>query len=193
MPAFDQTLLRTERLTLRPLHASDAPALFAIFSDRRVARYLSGPAWPDIGTAHEHIARHATAMADGHYVCLGIERTRDGALLGDCTLFNWVPQCRRAELGYALGFDAWGQGYMGEALTALLAFGFAELALNRVEADIDPRNLASAKSLERLGFPQEGLLRERWIVEGEVSDSGLYGLLACEWAAKSGAPGALGR
>jgi RimJ/RimL family protein N-acetyltransferase len=70
---------------------------------------------------------------------------------------------------------------MNEALLSLLEFGFSQLALNRVEADIDPRNLASARSLERLGFKKEGHLRERWIVDGEVSDTALYGLLLREW------------
>jgi RimJ/RimL family protein N-acetyltransferase len=56
--------------------------------------------------------------------------------------------------------------------------------LNRVEADIDPRNLASAKSLERLGFTREGFLRERWIVDGVVSDTALYGLLQGVWKAR---------
>jgi RimJ/RimL family protein N-acetyltransferase len=59
------------------------------------------------------------------------------------------------------------------------------MALNRVEADIDPRNHPSAKTLERLGFQKEGHLRERWIVNGEVSDTGLYGLLASDWRARS--------
>ncbi len=54
------------------------------------------------------------------------------------------------------------------------------------EADIDPRNAASAKSLERLGFIKEGHLRERWIVEGEVSDTDLYGLLRSEWRSGQG-------
>ena len=71
--------------------------------------------------------------------------------------------------------------YMNEALLRLLEFGFTELDLNRVEGDVDPRNVASAKSLERLGFKREGLLRERWIVGGEVSDTALYGLLRSEW------------
>ncbi|MCW5506536.1 GNAT family N-acetyltransferase, partial [Pseudomonas aeruginosa] len=53
--------------------------------------------------------------------------------------------------------------------------------LNRLEAEIDPRNRPSAASLERLGFRQEGLLAQRWIVSGEVSDSALYGLLAEHW------------
>jgi len=54
------------------------------------------------------------------------------------------------------------------------------LRLNRIEADIDPRNVASAGLLERLGFVREGVLRERWIVGDEASDSALYGLLASD-------------
>jgi len=76
---------------------------------------------------------------------------------------------------------------MHEALQALLGFAFQILELNRLEADIDPRNLASAKTLERLGFQKEGHLRERWIVNDEVSDTDLYGLLHRDWEARSGA------
>ena len=74
---------------------------------------------------------------------------------------------------------------MQEALLALIQYGFSELRLNRIEADIDPMNLASARCLERLGFKLEGMLRERWIVAGVVSDSAMYGLLASDWAARS--------
>jgi RimJ/RimL family protein N-acetyltransferase len=70
---------------------------------------------------------------------------------------------------------------MHEALLALLNHGFTDWGLNRVEADIDPRNLGSARVLERLGFRREGLLRQRWIVGDEVSDSAWYGLLRSEW------------
>ena len=75
---------------------------------------------------------------------------------------------------------------MHEALMTLVDWAFSELKLNRLEADIDPRNLASARSLERLGFEREGLLRERWIVGDEVSDSALYGLLLSRWVARPG-------
>ena len=70
---------------------------------------------------------------------------------------------------------------MHEALDAFITYAFETLDLNRLEADIDPRNHASAKTLERLGFQQEGHLRERWIVSGEVSDTWLYGLLRRDW------------
>jgi RimJ/RimL family protein N-acetyltransferase len=71
---------------------------------------------------------------------------------------------------------------MHEALQALIDYAFGPLGLNRIEADIDPRNSNSARSLERLGFRMEGVLRERWIVAGEVSDTGYYGLLRKEWS-----------
>jgi ribosomal-protein-alanine N-acetyltransferase len=181
MNSFDQINIQTNRLLLRPLQVSDAPALLAIFGDEKVMRYWSTPAWDSIDIAHELIARDLKAMADGTYIRLGIERTEDHALIGTASLFDLNEQCRRAEIGYGMTSSAWGVGYMHEALSALLSFGFSELKLNRVEADIDPRNLASAKSLERLGFTREGYLRERWIVDGVVSDTALYGLLVSEW------------
>jgi RimJ/RimL family protein N-acetyltransferase len=182
--AFDQVNLRTERLRLRPLREADAAGLFAIFSDPRVMKYWSATAWESIAAAHENIARDLEGMAAGRYLQLGIERLDDAKLIGRCVLFSLNPQSRRADIGYALAPEAWGHGYMHEALLALLRFGFSELDLNRVEADIDPHNQRSAKLLERLGFRQEGLLRERWIVAGEVSDSALYGLLRRDWLAR---------
>ena len=69
----------------------------------------------------------------------------------------------------------------------MLAHGFGTMRLNRVEADIDPLNLASARALVRQGFVKEGLLRERWIVDGKTSDSEMYGLLAADFAASRAA------
>ena len=183
MPDFSHTCLRTERLLLRPLRPADAPQLFTIFSDPRVMRYWSTPPWPDLKPAHAMIERDLKAMAAGEHVRFGIERLADSVLFGQCTLFSWSASCRRAEIGYGQAAGAWGQGFMHEALQTLLDFGFGAMNLNRIEADIDPRNLASARSLLRLGFRLEGQLRERWIVGDEVSDSALYGLLRAEWVA----------
>jgi RimJ/RimL family protein N-acetyltransferase len=124
-------------------------------------------------------------MAEGDYVRLGIQRSSDGRLIGLCTLFAFYLPSRRCEIGYILHRDSWGQGYMHEALLTLLDYGFGVLDLNRVEADIDPRNDGSRRTLARLGFVQEGLLRERWIVSGETSDTALHGLLRRDWLAGS--------
>jgi ribosomal-protein-alanine N-acetyltransferase len=148
-------------------------------------RYTSSQPLTSQDQAEAFIAREAAGMAAGESLRHGLQRLEDDTLIGTCILFHMNAQCRRAEVGYELRHDAWGCGYMHEALLALLHFGFTELQLNRVEADIDPRNAASARSLERLGFTREGLLRQRWIVDGEVSDSALYGLLHSDWQARS--------
>lgn len=181
MPAFETLVLDTPRLRLRPLRHDDAATLLAIFGDPQVMRYWSTPPWSSLADAEGFVERNRAAMACGEYLRLGLERRDDGALLGQCTLFAISTSNRRAEMGYSMAAAAWGQGYMHEALQALLDHGFGALKLHRVEADIDPRNTASARSLQRLGFRCEGRLRERWIVADEVSDSDLYGLLAREW------------
>ena len=184
MHAYSTLTLATARLDLRPLVLDDAPALFAIFSDPEVQRYGSSPPWADLPVAVAAIERDLKAAADGVCFRLGLFRRGDDRLLGTCTLFHIDEQCRRAEIGYALASSAWGQGYAAEAIRALLAYGFGEMKLNRVEADIDPLNLPSARALERHGFVREGLLRERWIVGGVKSDSAMYGLLAADFEAR---------
>jgi ribosomal-protein-alanine N-acetyltransferase len=182
---FEQINLHTERLFLRPLTQADASDLYELRSDPRVMRYASTTPWQSIELAQALIQRDQTAMAKGEYMRLGITRLGDAKLIGSCGLFYLDQQCRRAEIGYELNFSAWGFGYMHEALVKLITFGFTEMNLNRIEADLDPRNARSSQSLERLGFQREGHLRERWIVGDEVCDSWLYGLLRSEWQAKN--------
>ena len=183
MLVYTDLNLLTSRLSLRPLVSSDAQALFSIFSDSRVMRYWSSPSWESVAVSEKFIERDQQAMADGKHLRLAITSRVDGSFFGTCTLFDHVLQCRRAEVGFGLSPSAWGKGIATEAVGELLTFGFTVMGLNRVEADIDPRNAASAKCLERLGFAKEGHLRERWIVAGEVSDSALYGILHDEWIA----------
>ena len=106
--------------------------------------------------------------------------------MGSCTIFHLDAANMRGELGYGLGSAYWNQGYMIEALTALVDFAFGTLRLRRLEADVDPRNANSLKILDKLGFQREGLLRERWNVGNEIQDTAFLGLLAKEWRNGSG-------
>jgi RimJ/RimL family protein N-acetyltransferase len=173
--------LEAERVTLRPLRADDVHALFGLFSDPKVARFWSRPAMTHLSQARTLLRQIREGYRTREMLQLGIERKDDGALLGTCTLFHLHPQSRRAEIGYALASQHWRRGYMHEALQRLLRYAFDDLDLTRLEADIDPRNEASERSLLRLGFVKEGYMRERWIVGDVVSDSAVYGLLRREW------------
>lgn len=181
MRTFPDLPLATERLVLRPPRPDDAAALFAIHADPEVMRYWATPPWTDPRMAEERIAGDLERIAEGTALRLHLEPAGGGPILGAVTLFAFVEPSARAETGYILAREAWGRGYAQEAMGALLDYGFTALGLRRIEADIDPRNSASARLLERLGFTREGCLRERWQVGDEVSDTALYGLLAREW------------
>jgi [ribosomal protein S5]-alanine N-acetyltransferase len=181
MHPFPDLPLHSERLILRVLTDFDLQAIFSIRSDPEVMRYWSSPPITELAQAQAAITASQKEFETGEFLQLGIERKLDQALIGTCTLFDFHGTSQRAEIGYALGRPFWSQGYMNEALKRLIQYAFDELSLHRIEADIDPRNTASAKTLERLGFLKEGHLRERWIVGNEVSDSDIYGLLRSEW------------
>jgi RimJ/RimL family protein N-acetyltransferase len=104
---------------------------------------------------------------------------RDGGRpIGTMAFFHFDEHVGSAEIGYVLGREHWGKGLMTEALPVFVEFGFETLGLKRLEAELDPRNLASAKALERAGFSHEGHRRRNYFAKGEVTDTGLYGMLA---------------
>ena len=185
-----EAALELERVRLRPFREDDAAALFAMYADAQTSRYLSRPPLTKLSEAEEIVAKAISGYAEGKNLQLAIERKDDRAFLGICMLVNLHKDSARAEIGYTLDRAHWSQGYMREALAALVAHAFGPLGLNRLEADIDPRNVPSARILENLGFKQEGTLRDRWIVSGEASDSAIYGLLRKEWLERSLVTGA---
>jgi RimJ/RimL family protein N-acetyltransferase len=181
MPNLTPITLETSRLVLRWIDERDTEALFALFSSTEVTRYWSVGAWTDMDQARQAIQRDLAAYADGTSLRLAIHLAGQPGLIGTIGLHRFVDQSRRCEVGYALAPQHWGKGYTSEALAAALDYGFAALDLNRIEADIDPRNGASARVLERLGFRKEGFMPERWIVQGEMADTVNYGLLKRYW------------
>lgn len=185
MAEFDTPALPTlegERVRLRSLAEPDVPALFAIFGDPVVTRYWSTPALPDEGAAAELLGEIRENVRIGRGFQWGIARRTDDAIVGTCTLYRPDFTHRRTEIGFALGQAHWGHGYASEAIRLAIAYAFDVLAFRRVEADVDPRNAASLRTLERAGFLREGYLRERYEVSGEIQDSVYLGLLRSEWA-----------
>jgi RimJ/RimL family protein N-acetyltransferase len=180
-------VLCTERLVLRELTAGDAPALFVIHSDAETMRYWSSPPMTEIGQAEALVEGELRGVEEQASLAWGVTRRGEESVIGKVVLLAIDLDSRRAEIGYILDRAHWGHGYNNEALTRVVEFAFDDLGLNRIEAEFDPRNAASAKAVRRLGFVEEGLLRERWIVAGEVSDSLMAGLLRSEWEARSAA------
>ena len=173
--------LLTTRLRLRPFTHADGDALFALHSNAHVLRYWDSPPWTERARAERFVTTCRQLAEEGTGARLAIDRVSDGAFVGWCSLSRWNPDHRSASLGYCLGEESWGQGYATEAAYAVLQWAFDTLDLNRVQAETDTRNTASARVLEKLGFQREGTLREDCVVNGDVSDSWVYGLLRREW------------
>ncbi len=174
-------VLHTARLRLRPFTDTDATALFALHSSTYVMRYWDSPPWNEPARAERFIAMCRKLADEGTGARVAIDRASDGAFVGWCALSQWDPVNRSASLGYCLDDAMWGHGYATEAAHALLRWAFDTLDLNRVQAETDTRNVASARVLEKVGFVREGTLREDCVVNGEVSDSWVFGLIRREW------------
>lgn len=174
-------MLESPRLRLRPHRDDDVDALFALQSDLRVMRYWSHPAWTERRQAEERLAHIYRQMReDDVYVWAIADRVSD-RLIGGTALFAIQREQLHAEIGYSLMPDFQGRGLAQEAVRLVLTFAFEQLGMERIEADIDPRNTPSCRLVERLGFQREGYLRERWRVNGEICDAAFYGLLRREF------------
>ena len=180
--------LHTARLRLRPFTEEDKDALYALMSNAYVLRYWDAPPWTERTRADRFLARCKEMEQEGSGVRLAIERTDDGAFVGWCAFMQWNPDFRSALIGYCLAEKAWGHGYATEAAGAMVQWAFDTLDLNRIQSEADTRNRASERVLEKLGFVREGTLRENCIVNGDVSDSSVYGLLRREWEQRASDP-----
>ena len=171
------------RLQLRWIEAKDLESLYSVFSDPDVMRYWSHTAWPHRDEAEIYLEAIHRGFERGDLFQWGIALRGDDQLIGTTTLYAIDHGQGRAELGFALAREHWGRRYAREALTVLLDHAFGPMGLRRIEADVDPRNQGSLRTLEALGFRREGYLRQRWQVAGELQDSVLMGLLASDRAA----------
>ena len=175
--------LQTERLKLRQLSMDDLDFVFQHFSDPRVAQYLMDePPLADHDQARALIEFYQEPETKS-YNRWAIVRKEDQQVVGTIGYHKWARAYCRAEVGYDLSPDCWGQGYMSEALREVIRHGFEGMGLHRIEALVYVGNDASVKLLKRMGFQQEGLLRDYFCLNGVFYDHYQFSLLRREWEA----------
>lgn len=179
--------LVTPRVLVRAVAQSDLADLLVVNGNDEVTRYLPYPSWASMPDAWAWWERMEASRASGTALQWVLVDRASGTVMGACVLFHYDAGSARAELGYVLGRSWWGQGLMREALVALVGSAVDTLGLRRIEAEVDPRNLASGALLRSLGFQAEGVLRGRWVNKGVVCDVESFGLLSDEWNAEQAA------
>lgn len=178
----DFPTLETSRLLLRELVADDAPALFAIHGDAKAMRWFGADPMIDVRQAQRLIEIFSGwRELPNPGVRWGLQNKNDERLIGSCGLFKWNRGWQTCTLGYELAQSARGAGLMTEALSAALNWGFEQMKLNRIEAQIHPDNAASLKLARGLGFVQEGRAREAGFWQGAHHDLLQFGLLRRDW------------
>jgi RimJ/RimL family protein N-acetyltransferase len=179
------TPIETERLRLRPFVEADAADVYAIRSAPEVARYLYGGAW-DRDRASRAVAERASELrlaADDDALGLAAERTEDGVVIGEMTLWLRSAAHRQGEIGFVFLPAAQGRGYAREAACAVLDLAFgADLALHRVFGRTDARNTASTALMRSLGMRQEAHFIEHEVFKGEWNQELVFAILDREWA-----------
>jgi RimJ/RimL family protein N-acetyltransferase len=171
----------SERLLIREVEAGDLADLLAINADDAVTQFLPYESWRSLADGVAWFERMKKIAETGTAAQLVIVDKASVRAIGTCLLFRLEAASARAELGYVLGRSRWGRGLMHEALVALISHAFDAQGLRRLEAEVNPLNVASCRLLERLGFTNEGLLRKRWLAKGALYDARFYGLLRDEW------------
>jgi len=176
--------LQTERLALRAFMLTDAVRIQILAGDKAIAATTSliPHPYPD-GEAERWILTHAESFAAGESARFAITMRENGLLIGAIGL-EIHPKHRRAEVGYWIGKDYWGQGFATEALQVVLAYGF-ERGINRIWAEHFANNPASGRVMQKAGMTHEGTLRQHMVKWDQPVDCEVYGILASDIARRS--------
>lgn len=174
-------VIETRRLLLRPFEMADAADVQRLAGDRAIAdTTLNIPHPYEQGMAERWIATHQPEFEAGRLCNFAITRGSTGELIGAIGLRR-LEAAEVAELGYWLGVPFWNRGYCTEAAIAVVAFGFEELGLTRVQAHHLLRNPASGRVLVKAGMRREGMARQEFRKGERHEDIVLYGIGRDDW------------
>jgi|GEM_PF-348149 len=169
-------ILETERMRLTPLTATDSPQIFTLMRDAEVMAFWDMPESDDPDLIAAIVEGQVEEMAQGRAAYWAMRSLPGEEFVGVCDLSEIDRRHKRAEVGFLLSREAWGQGYALEAMQLVIAYAAAQ-GLRRLLARTHLGNRRSDSLLEKLGFAEEGLLRGHVLRDGERRDCRLFGLL----------------
>lgn len=169
--------IETCRLLLKEINPEALYQLFSDYSKDDIMKFMGLQTEQQFLNEKERYLKGWTTY-NIHFKGFYLIRKDDNVTLGQCGFHTWYFRHYRAELGYALLMDEYKQqGYMKEALSPIIDFGFNEMNLNRIEAYIAIENTPSLKLLQHYGFIFEGIMRQHYYKNGVCEDSHCFSLL----------------
>ena len=173
--------ITTPHLCLHQMKIADAEAVFAFKSDPKVTLCYGQEPHRTIEETKIWLKKRVNDYEARGSVFWVLTLKDNDVAIGECCFWNFDPGFRSAEIGYELHSQYWHKGYMTEAVAEVIAYGFREMDLHRIEACPYDNNNHSHDLLRKLGFKEEGRLRERHFFRGKFEDQLYFGLLRDEW------------
>ena len=175
--------IETPRLNLSGYSPEDMTTIFENFSKSEIMKML-GHATEEDYQAEEYKYKNGYSAYNRSFILFLLSDKSSGKIIGRCGLHNWNKDHKRAEIGYHLSEEKYKRkGFMTEAVSAILDYGFNILKLHRIEALVGINNTPSLKIIERYKFIKEGHLRKHYYIDGNYVDSILFSLLSEEYMA----------
>jgi ribosomal-protein-alanine N-acetyltransferase len=170
-------IFSTDRLLLRLINPDIYNQVMSSYDDEAIKKYFGFTNTIEIEQEKSRY-RQGITMAGRSFLYFHLLEKNTSEVMGWCGYHTWMLQHRRAEIGYVLQEDRFkGKGYMKEALPFIVRYGFETMRLHRIEALVAPENEPSLRLLRKMGFKQEGLLREHYIKNNKLEDSLIFSLL----------------
>lgn len=170
-------VLKTERLTLSEFTANDVSRFFNLRSDEEFMKYLGLFPMKRTSEARDRVHSIIQAFKTGEAISWKISLQNSTELIGYIGFWEIDFRHFRGEIGFGIDQQFQQKGYMSEAMPKILEYGFHQLGLHSIKADVDPRNKASIQLLENNNFIKEAHFRENYFFNGNFLDSDFYGLL----------------
>lgn len=175
---------QSERLYFRGFNADDAHDLYLIRSNDKIMEYMDINKLASADEARALIISINEAYEKKQGISWVIVERETSKVIGYFGFWRMMPEHCRAEIGYALKQQYWGKGYMSETLKRMILFGFNDLKLHSIEANVNPLNNNSIKLLEKNGFKKEAYFKENYLYCGKYLDSIIYSLLETDCSVK---------
>lgn len=175
--------MSTERLNLRNIKLEDAESIYKLLSNPEVIKHDTFELFTNIKQAEDIIKWFNNEFKQKRAICWGISLKNESEIIGFCKCEIEIPKVR-ADLGYDLRPEYWNMGIMTEVLSIIIDFTFKTLNVNRIEAAVSIENNASIRVLDKLGFVNEGILRERSYWKGSCHDMMMLSILNKEYCDK---------
>lgn len=172
----------TGKLTkLRPIEPEDADNFFVWINDPEVKEYLGQRYFFSLEAEKEYISSRVRSPLSYNNMHFAID-TLDGRHIGSIGVHQTLPEDRKATLGIVIGNkEFWSRGYGADALTALLGFLFDEVNLHRVDLEVDERNGRGIACYRKVGFIEEGRLRQSRYSRGAYWDTLVMSIIEDEF------------